>query len=45
MLYRANITVGSETNTRHLNTLCGQNAEFFNVKPVGASNNQQALKG
>jgi len=29
MLYREIIAVGSETHTIHINTLCGQNVEFF----------------
>jgi 2-C-methyl-D-erythritol 4-phosphate cytidylyltransferase len=33
MLYREVIVVCSETHTKHINTLCGQNVEFVNVKP------------
>jgi hypothetical protein len=33
MLYGDIIAVCSATNTKHTNTLCGKNAEFFNVKP------------
>jgi hypothetical protein len=36
MLYRANIAVSSEINTRHTNTVW-QNVKFLNVKPVGTS--------
>jgi hypothetical protein len=43
MLYGAEVAVCSEINTKHIK--CGQNVQFLNVKPVGASDNQQALKG
>jgi hypothetical protein len=36
MLYREIIAVCSEIHTKHINTLCGQNVEFVNVKPGGA---------
>jgi len=32
MLCREIITVYSEIHTKHINTLCGQNVEFLNVK-------------
>jgi len=32
MLYREIITVCSEIHTKHINTLCGQNVGFDNVK-------------
>jgi hypothetical protein len=32
MLYRET-AVCSEIHTKHINTLCGQNVEFVNVKP------------
>ena len=32
MLFRKIITVCFEINTRYINTMCGYNAEFFNVK-------------
>jgi len=32
MLYAEVIAVCSEIHTKHLNTLCGQNLEFANVK-------------
>jgi hypothetical protein len=32
MLYREIITLGSQIHTKHINTLCGQNVEFLNVK-------------
>jgi len=34
MLYREIIAVCSQIHTKHINTLCGQNAEFVNVKLV-----------
>jgi len=32
MLYREIIAVCSEINTKHINTLCGQNVGLLNVK-------------
>jgi len=32
MLYREIIAVCSEIHTKHINTLCGQDVEFVNVK-------------
>ena len=34
MLYREIIAVCSEIHTKHINTLCGLNVEFVNVKMV-----------
>ena len=34
MLYREIIAVCSQIHTKHINTLCGQNVEFLNVKLV-----------
>jgi len=34
MLYGVIIAVCSQIHTKHKNTLCGQNVEFLNVKPV-----------
>jgi hypothetical protein len=34
-VYRGIIAVCSEIHTKHINTLCGQNVEFVNVKPGG----------
>jgi hypothetical protein len=34
MLYREIMAVCSEIHTKHINTLCGQNVEFMNVKLV-----------
>jgi len=32
MLYREIVTVCSEIQTEHINTVCGQNVELLNVK-------------
>ena len=32
MLYREIIAVCSQIHTKHINTLCGQNVEFVNIK-------------
>jgi hypothetical protein len=45
MLYSEIIAVCSQIHTKHINTLCGQNVEFFNVKPYGTQSNNCALKG
>ena len=34
MLYREIMALCSEIRTKHINTLCGQNVEFVNVKLV-----------
>ena len=34
MLYREIIAACSESHTKHINTLCGQNVEKLNVKLV-----------
>jgi hypothetical protein len=34
MLYSEIIAVCSQLHTKHINTLCGQNAELLNVKLV-----------
>jgi len=34
MLYREIIAVCSVIHTKHINTVCGQNVEFVNVKLV-----------
>jgi hypothetical protein len=43
MLYREIIAVCSEIHTKHINTLCGQNVEFVNVKPGGLYRNIQSV--
>jgi hypothetical protein len=45
MLYREIIAVCSQIHTKHINTLCGQKAEFLNVKPGGPYNDHCNLKG
>jgi hypothetical protein len=37
LLYNEIIAVCSEIHTKHINTLCGQNAELLNVKPAGTN--------
>jgi hypothetical protein len=45
MVYGEIIAVCSEIDTKHINTLCGQNVELLNVKPGGTYSDQWALKG
>ena len=45
MLYRKIIAVCSQIHTEDINTLCGQNVKFLNVKPGGTYSNHWALKG
>jgi hypothetical protein len=45
MLHREIMAVCSEIHTNHINTLCGQNVQFFNVKPGGTYSNYWGLKG
>ena len=40
MLYGEIIAVCSEIHPKHINTLCGQNVEFVNVKPGGTYSNR-----
>jgi hypothetical protein len=35
MMYKAKVAVCSDTHTKHINTLCGQNVELLNIKPGG----------
>jgi hypothetical protein len=44
MLYREIIAVCSEIHTKHINTLCGQNVAFLNVKPGGTYSNHWGLQ-
>jgi hypothetical protein len=39
MLYKGKVAVCCNINTKHINTVCGQNVEFVNVKTVDASSN------
>jgi len=45
MVYREIFAVCSQIHTKHTNTLCGPNVEFFNVKPGGTYSNHCAVKG
>jgi hypothetical protein len=45
MLYNEIIAVCSDIQTKYINTLCGQNVEFVNVKTGGAYSDHWALKG
>jgi len=45
MLYREIIPFSSESHTKHMNVLCGQNVEFVNVDPGGTYSDHWALKG
>jgi hypothetical protein len=45
MLYKAKLGVCCNTNTKHINTLCGQNVEFVNVKRGDTYSNHWALEG
>jgi len=44
MLYSEIIAVCSQTHTKHINTLRGQNVEFVNVKFGGTYSNHWALE-
>jgi hypothetical protein len=44
MLYKEIIAVCSQINTKHINTLCGQNVQLLNVKLVVYSDHR-AVKG
>jgi hypothetical protein len=45
MLVREIIAVYCENHTEHINTLCGQNAEFLNVEEGGTYGYRCVLKG
>jgi len=45
MLYREIIAVCSKIHTKRINTLCGQNVEFVNVKAGGTYNDHRDLDG
>jgi hypothetical protein len=45
VLYREITAVCSEIHTKHINTLCGQKVELFNVKPGGTHSKHWALDG
>jgi hypothetical protein len=44
MLYSEIIAVCSQIHTKHMNTLCGQNVEFYNVKRDGTYSKLCALR-
>jgi len=44
MLCREIIAVCSQIHTKHINTLCGQNVEFLNVKLCGTYSSHYYLK-
>jgi hypothetical protein len=43
MLYREIIAFRSQIHTKYINTLCGQNVEFVNVKPGGRYSDHWAV--
>jgi len=45
MLYREIIALCYEIHTKHIQTLCGQNVEFVNVKPGGTYSDHRVLQG
>jgi hypothetical protein len=45
ILYREIIAVFSQNHTKHINTLCGQNTEFVNVKGGGTYSDHRILEG
>jgi hypothetical protein len=45
MLYGEKIGVCSQARTKHMNTLGGQNVEFFYIRPGGTKSNHGALNG
>jgi len=45
MLYWELIAVCSEIQTKHINTLCGQNVELLNVTAGGTYSDHWALQG
>jgi len=44
-LYSEKVAVCSQIHTKHINTLCGQNVEFVNVKGGGTYSDHWALEG
>jgi hypothetical protein len=44
MLFRETVAVYCENHMEHTNTLCGQNAEFWDVKAGGTYSDHWALK-
>jgi hypothetical protein len=44
MLYREIMAVCSEIHTKHINTVCGQDVEFVNVKLAAHQGSSRILK-
>jgi hypothetical protein len=44
LLFRETVAVYCESHTKHINTLCGQNAELLNVKAGGTYSYHYAWK-
>ena len=44
MLYTKRRAVTSNVHSKHINALCRQNVEFFNIEPGGAQSNHGDLK-
>jgi hypothetical protein len=44
MLFRETVAVYCENHTEHINTFCGQKAEFWYVKAGGIYSNHWALR-
>ena len=44
-MYREIIALCSDTHGKHINTLCGQNVEFVNVKPGRNCLLKQVIEG
>ena len=45
MLCKEIITVGSEVHKKHINVLCGQDVQLFNIKAAGAGSIGRAFYG
>jgi hypothetical protein len=43
MPYKETLLVCSDSHTKHINTLRGQNVEFFNITSAGTLNNYLVL--
>jgi len=45
ILYVGTAAICSEIHTKYVNTVCGQNVQFFIAKPSGSYSKDWALKG
>jgi len=45
MLYREIIAISSEIHLKHINTMCGENVEFLELKPGDTHSDHWALEG